>query len=106
MSANEPLEIDVHEAHRRVQQGQPLVDVRERDEYQEVHIPGATLIPMSELAQRIGELPEDEELVVHCRSGARSLRVVAYLRQQGRRAVNVDGGIQDWEAAGLPTERA
>ena len=55
---------------------------------------------MSELAGRLGELPDDDPLYVVCRSGGRSARVVAYLTQQGYPAVNVDGGMQVWAGQG------
>jgi len=78
----------------------PLLDVREADEWAAGHAPTARHLPMSELAERIGELPEDDPLYVVCRSGGRSARVVAYLAGQGYPAVNVDGGMQTWAAQG------
>ena len=56
---------------------------------------------MSELPGRLDELPDAQTLVV-CKVGARSAQVAAYLVQQGRDAVNLDGGLLDWEAAGRP----
>lgn len=105
MSSHEVPEIDVHEAKRRVEAGSAFLDVREPDEHASVRIPGATLLPMSEMDARWQEVPDDGEVVVHCRSGGRSARVTAFLRQQGIDAVNVDGGILDWEEAGYPVER-
>ena len=82
-----------------------LVDVREPWEYEEVHIPGARLIPLVELPERLGEIPSDVDVYVQCRVGARSARAVEYLLQSGRpRAINLVGGIEGWEDAGLPTE--
>jgi rhodanese-related sulfurtransferase len=78
-----------------------LVDVREQDEWEAGHVEGALHIPMGELIARIGELP-DERLFVLCRVGGRSAQVVQYLVAQGRDAVNVDGGMYAWEAAGRP----
>lgn len=78
----------------------PLLDVREADEWAAGHAPTARHLPMSELAARIGELPDDDPLYVVCRSGGRSARVVAYLSAQGYPAVNVDGGMQAWSARG------
>jgi rhodanese-related sulfurtransferase len=78
----------------------PLLDVREPDEWTAGHAPTARLLPMSELIERIDELPDDDPLYVVCRSGGRSARVVAYLAQQGFPAVNVEGGMQDWAAQG------
>jgi rhodanese-related sulfurtransferase len=77
-----------------------LLDVREIDEWDAGHSPGARHVPMSELTARMAELPDDDPLYVVCRSGGRSARVVAYLAGQGYPAVNVDGGMQSWAAQG------
>ncbi|WP_405360610.1 rhodanese-like domain-containing protein [Kitasatospora sp. NBC_00085] len=78
-----------------------LLDVREQDEWDAGHVDGALHIPMGQLVARIGELP-DEKLYVLCRVGGRSAQVVQYLVQNGRDAVNVDGGMYAWEGAGRP----
>ncbi|MGW5050805.1 rhodanese-like domain-containing protein [Actinokineospora sp. NPDC004072] len=78
-----------------------LLDVREPDEWAAGHAPGAVHIPMGELAGRLDELP-DAPLHVICRSGGRSARVTAYLNANGWDAVNVEGGMQSWAAAGKP----
>ena len=78
-----------------------LLDVREQDEWDAGHVDGALHIPMGQLLARIDELP-DERLYVLCRVGGRSAQVVQYLVAQGRDAVNVDGGMYAWEAAGRP----
>ena len=78
----------------------PLLDVREADEWAAGHAPTARHLPMSELVERIGELPDDDPLLVVCRSGGRSARVVAYLVGQGYPAVNVEGGMLAWSAQG------
>ncbi|MGC5077605.1 rhodanese-like domain-containing protein [Agrococcus sp. DT81.2] len=78
----------------------PLVDVREADEWQAGHAEGAIHIPMSEIMARIGEVPDGAAVI--CRSGARSGRVVAFLEQRGREAVNVAGGTVQWAAEGRP----
>ncbi|MBB4947908.1 rhodanese-related sulfurtransferase [Kitasatospora gansuensis] len=79
----------------------PLLDVREQDEWDAGHVDGALHIPIGEVIARIEELP-DEKLYVLCRVGGRSAQVVQYLVAQGREAVNVDGGMFAWEAAGRP----
>jgi rhodanese-related sulfurtransferase len=99
-------EIPPQEARERIASGALHIDVRERDEYAARHIPGATLLPLSEFMERYEtELPDEGEIVVSCRSGARSGRVVAFLRERGYDAVNLGGGILDWEAEGFPVER-
>ncbi|MGE7435003.1 rhodanese-like domain-containing protein [Kitasatospora sp. NPDC001175] len=80
-----------------------LLDVREQDEWDAGHVDGALHIPIGEVIARIDELPEpDRRLYVLCRVGGRSAQVVQYLVAQGREAVNVDGGMFAWEAAGRP----
>ncbi|MEU3512891.1 rhodanese-like domain-containing protein [Streptomyces longwoodensis] len=83
-----------------------LLDVREDDEWQAGHAAGALHIPISEFVARYGELteaaPQDGRINVICRSGGRSAQVTMYLAQQGIDAVNVAGGMQQWEAAGRP----
>ncbi|MFE6054675.1 rhodanese-like domain-containing protein [Kitasatospora sp. NPDC056446] len=78
-----------------------LLDVREQDEWDAGHVDGALHIPLGEVIARLGELPDDK-LYVLCRVGGRSAQVVQYLVQQGRDAVNVDGGMYAWEGAGRP----
>ena len=74
-----------------------LVDVRERDEWAIGHIPGATLLPLSELPQRFGELPKDGRLVLHCKAGKRSLKALQFLREHGYTNLkSVRGGIDAW----------
>jgi rhodanese-related sulfurtransferase len=79
-----------------------LLDVREDDEWAAGHAPKAVHIPMGELAGRLDELSSDSSVYVVCRSGGRSARVTAYLNTNGWDAVNVDGGMQSWHAAGRP----
>ena len=87
-----------------------LLDVREDDEWEAGHAEGALHIPMSGFVARYGELtdaaPRDGRVNVICRSGGRSAQVTQYLVQQGIDAVNVDGGMHSWEAAGRPVVNA
>ncbi len=80
-------------------EGLTVLDVREPVEWAYGHIENAVHIPMSELTSRLDELPDAQTLVV-CKVGSRSARVAGWLVQQGRDAVNLDGGLLDWEAAG------
>ena len=92
-------------ASEAIANGAVLIDVRERSEYDDVHIPGAVLIPLAELTARLDEVPADRDVYVHCRMGGRSARAVDYLRAFGRpNSYNVTGGIEAWEDTGLPVE--
>ena len=83
-----------------------VLDVREQWEYDEGHIPGVTLIPMGEVANRLTEIPTDKEVIVTCRSGNRSAQITDFLREQGFANVhNMEGGILAWEAAGYEVEQ-
>jgi molybdopterin/thiamine biosynthesis adenylyltransferase/rhodanese-related sulfurtransferase len=74
-----------------------LLDVREPVEWEIARIPGATLIPLGELPERLSEVPRDQKVVVHCKTGARSARAVGFLRDAGYEdAWNVAGGIKAW----------
>lgn len=96
------MDITVQELKERIDKGEQLnlFDVREPNEYEDDNI-GATLIPLSELPHRIDELDglQDEEVIVHCRSGARSARAQQYLEENGFNNVrNVTGGILAYRA--------
>ena len=82
-------------------EGLHVLDVREHAEWQHGHIDGALHIPLSLLPTRVGELPQGQTLVV-CKIGGRSAQAVAWLQQLGYDAVNLAGGMLDWEAAGRP----
>jgi adenylyltransferase/sulfurtransferase len=73
-----------------------LLDVRGANEYEICNL-GGSLIPLGELADRIGELDAGAHVVVYCRSGARSAKAVELLRASGfQNAWNVQGGILAW----------
>ena len=82
----------------------PLIDVRERWEYDTGHLPGTVNIPMSELPQRMGEIPRAAGTVFICRSGGRSLRACTLVLAAGVAApVNLEGGMLAWAAEVDPT---
>ncbi|WP_291423013.1 rhodanese-like domain-containing protein [Deinococcus sp.] len=94
------------EGQKMLTNGALLVDVREPNEYSEIHAQGALLLPLSELESRFSELPKDRPLLMICRSGARSARAGEYLLAQGYSDVtNLAGGTLAWAEAGLPVER-
>lgn len=99
-----PREISVSEASAMREAGAFILDVREPEEWNESHIPGATLIPLGELASRVNEIPEDQEIVVVCRSGNRSAQGRDILLSAGfTQVTSMAGGINQWKAAGFET---
>lgn len=83
-----------------------LVDVREPHEYEICSIEGSKLIPLGELKDRTGELDPEDDIVVHCHHGRRSMRAATFLAEQGFGKVkNLKGGIDEW-AEKLDSEMA
>jgi rhodanese-related sulfurtransferase len=80
-------------------EGLAVLDVRQGFEWEAGHIEGAIHVPLNELPQRLGEVPDGQTLVV-CKVGGRSAQAVGWLAQQGYDVVNLDGGMLEWEAAG------
>jgi rhodanese-related sulfurtransferase len=87
-----------------VEAGALLLDVREPDEWQAGHAPGAVHVPMREIPARVEDFSTDRRIVAICRSGARSRTVAEALVGAGFDVVNVGGGMRAWEAADLPIE--
>ncbi|MBX3728745.1 MAG: FAD-dependent oxidoreductase [Candidatus Sumerlaeia bacterium] len=77
---------------------QLVLDVRNAAEVAGGAIPGSKAIPLCELRNRLGELPRDKELIVHCASGQRSYNTVRLLLQHGFRARNLSGSFKTWQA--------
>ena len=91
-------QLSVKELKKRLDAGEDVfvLDVREPYEYQIAQI-GGKLIPQNDVPQRLGEIPRDREIVVHCRSGARSQKIAEFLKQSGyTQVVNLAGGILAW----------
>lgn len=82
--------------------GAILLDVRERREWDAGHAPHARHLPLSLVPRQIAELPKDRRIVVVCRSGNRSARGASMLVNEGFDALNLEGGMSAWAAAGLP----
>ena len=97
-------EIDIDELARLRESGVVLIDVRQPDEFAAVRVPGAKLIPLVDVPERVEEIPDDERVYVICGSGGRSARAVDFLNRQGLDTVNVAGGTKAWLEAGLPVE--
>lgn len=81
-------------------EGLLVLDVREDDEWRAGHVEGSVHVPLMQLGNRYTELPESEQTLVVCRVGNRSAYAAAFLIQQGIAAVNLEGGLAAWEAAG------
>lgn len=94
--------VDAAEGNRMVDAGAVLLDVREIGEWVVGRDPRAVHIPLGQLPARYPELPADRPIVVICRSGRRSDLAAGHLRATGRDAVNLAGGMQAWQVAGLP----
>jgi rhodanese-related sulfurtransferase len=82
--------------------GVVLLDVREHDEWEAGHAPGATHIPLATLPERVTDVPVGQRVVCICRSGNRSARAVAFLHHHSIDAVNLAGGMRAWDSSGLP----
>jgi adenylyltransferase/sulfurtransferase len=92
-------EIEPKEVKAKLDRGDKftLLDVREPHEWAICHIPGATLIPLGEVAKRLGELDKNAEYVMQCKSGKRSAQAMDILKQNGFAKVrNMRGGILAW----------
>jgi rhodanese-related sulfurtransferase len=96
------LEVDLDAFAAARDAGATVLDVRNPDEYDEKHVPGAVLIPLPELAARLDEVPEGDPLYVICAAGGRSLTATHALVEAGYDAVSVAGGTNGWAAAGHP----
>jgi rhodanese-related sulfurtransferase len=97
-------EISVAELADRRAEGAPLIDVREPAEYEEFRVPGAALLPLGEVADRLGEVPAEGTVYVICKVGGRSAKAAEVMRAAGIDAVNVAGGSLAWRDAGFPVE--
>jgi adenylyltransferase/sulfurtransferase len=98
--------VSVSDLKSKIDRKSPVVilDVREKFEWDIARIEGATLIPLDELPDRLGELNRDAEIVAHCHSGVRSATAVEFLQRNGfTRTSNLQGGIDAWAAEVDPT---
>ena len=101
-------EIDARSLQQKLAGEDPplVVDVRNAPELAlEGRIEGSVHIPMNELPARLAEIPQDREVVTVCKVGMRSFNAAGWLRQLGRNAVSLQGGMDRWKALGLPVGR-
>jgi len=100
-------EIDAESLQARMEAGEQvrLLDIRSETEVLHGVLPQSEHLPMHLIPLRMNELPIDEEVVLYCRSGARSYHACAYLAQQGfENVLNLRGGIIDWARNGYSVE--
>jgi len=96
-------EVDLEAFEAAWREGATVVDVRNPDEYEEKHVPGAVLVPLPELGDRIDEVPVGRPLYVICARGGRSRSAAQAMRVQlGWQVVNVSDGTEGWAASGRP----
>ncbi len=99
------LIISASESYQLYQDDVFVLDVRTAEEYQDSHLPGATLIPLDQLGARYGELPQNETILVYCNSGNRSLQAVYLLENAGfDRVHSIDRGMKNWIQSGYVVE--
>ena len=95
-----PDEISPEELHERLKQHPTsvvLMDVREPFEHEHCRLEGAVLMPLRELPARVGKLNPDDEIVVYCHHGMRSMQAAEYLQHAGFKQVrSLQGGIDLW----------
>jgi rhodanese-related sulfurtransferase len=93
-------EIEVGALAERIADGALVIDVREPDEYIEGHVPGAQLIPLATVPERLERFNADGPTYVICKSGGRSMRACEVAAGEGYEVVNVSGGTGAWMASG------
>lgn len=99
---NLPVDIDAQTVEQlRNRDDVVVLDVREDYEYAEGHVPGAVLLPLGQIPNRLNDIPKDKTVLVVCRSGNRSNQATQFLREQGFDNVhNMTGGMNSWQQAG------
>ena len=96
-----PADINTAMGHQKFEDGAFLLDVRTQEEWEEYHIDGATMIVLDELEARVSEVPFDQEVIIICNSGNRSVVARDILLSAGHTSVtSISGGIQGWMKAG------
>ncbi|MBC7539722.1 MAG: rhodanese-like domain-containing protein [Bacteriovorax sp.] len=100
-------ECDVHVLKEKIEAKENIqfIDCREQQEWNESHIDGATLVPLSEFQEKFETVLKDKnaQIFIQCRSGARSMKACMFLLSKGfTDLTNVEGGIMSWMQAGFP----
>jgi rhodanese-related sulfurtransferase len=105
-SAGMPAEISVDDAYKLYQSnGAYFLDVRERSEWDQFHIPKTTLLPLAQVPALADKFPKDKPIIVVCASGIRSAQGRDILKQAGYTNVtSMTGGVDAWKTKGYPIE--
>jgi rhodanese-related sulfurtransferase len=104
MTDDQGKEVSREEARKLIEDGAQLVDVRAEHEWETGRIPGATHLPLAELAERAGEIDKDRPVVLYCRGGNRSTMATQALADAGYDAAKLSEGIVGWAEEGLPLD--
>ena len=96
-------EVSASELESALASGARLYDVREPDEYEAGHVPGAVLVPLATVADHVDAFRGDGLTYVICKSGGRSMQACELLADEGLDVVNVAGGTMGWIASGRST---
>ncbi len=101
-------QVGVREAYERLQAPDAplIVDVRQPVETRSGSVPGAVLIPLTELGKRLSELPQDRPILTICYSNHRSPLAARRLMKAGYKVLDVKGGLIAWQQAALPLEKS
>ena len=99
-------EIDVNELKSKIDSGEKFffIDCREQNEWDETHVAGSTLLPLSEFQEKYEEVLTDKNasVAILCRSGKRSMNACMFLLSKGYTDLNnVEGGILAWQGSGF-----
>ncbi len=97
-------EISRDEARKLIEDGAQLFDVRAEHEWETGRIAGAAHLPLTELADRVGEVDKEHPVILYCRGGNRSTMATDALVAAGFDAAKLSEGIVGWAEAGLPLE--
>lgn len=95
-------EVSVADLEQALSAGGRLVDVRETDEYESGHVPGAVHVALGTVPDHVDAFSGEGPTYVICKSGGRSLRACEFLAGQGVEAINVAGGTMAWLSSGRP----
>jgi rhodanese-related sulfurtransferase len=84
--------------------GASVLDIRDDEDWEEARIAGAVHHAEDVVIERLDDFPEDTAIVVVCADGERSAKLAARLREEGKEAASIDGGMDAWREAGLPVQ--